>query len=132
MGTEHVLAIDLGTGGPKAALVTTEGHIAADEFEPTPLELLGDLVAMYDEGRSAPLPLPVKTSYAWAKAVHTHGDPDRAAKFRWQTNRYPGEDQDPAQVRAWGKGAWLKVLVDVGLDDYACRLWFPMLRALGR
>jgi xylulokinase len=41
MGTEHVLAIDLGTGGPKAALVTTEGHIAADEFEPTPLELLG-------------------------------------------------------------------------------------------
>ncbi|MCU1358141.1 MAG: xylulose kinase [Acidimicrobiales bacterium] len=41
MGTEHVLAIDLGTGGPKAALVTTEGRIAAHEFEPTPLELLG-------------------------------------------------------------------------------------------
>lgn len=42
MGTEHVLAIDLGTGGPKAALVTTEGRIAAHEFEPTPIELLGD------------------------------------------------------------------------------------------
>lgn len=41
MATEHVLAIDLGTGGPKAALVTTEGRIAAHEFEPTPLELLG-------------------------------------------------------------------------------------------
>lgn len=42
MGSEHVLAIDLGTGGPKAALVTQEGRIAAHEFEPTPLELLGD------------------------------------------------------------------------------------------
>ena len=42
MGTEHVLAIDLGTGGPKAALVDTDGRITAHEFEPTPLELLGD------------------------------------------------------------------------------------------
>ena len=42
MGTEHVLAIDLGTGGPKAALVTPEGRIAAHEFEPTPILLLGD------------------------------------------------------------------------------------------
>ena len=42
MGTEHVLAIDLGTGGPKAALVDGSGHIVANEFEPTPLELLGD------------------------------------------------------------------------------------------
>ena len=42
MGTEHVLAIDLGTGGPKAALVTPDGRITAHEFEPTPLELLGE------------------------------------------------------------------------------------------
>lgn len=42
MGNEHVLAIDLGTGGPKAALVDTAGRITAHEFEPTPLELLGD------------------------------------------------------------------------------------------
>lgn len=41
MGSEHVLAIDLGTGGPKAALVDTAGHITAHEFEPTPVELLG-------------------------------------------------------------------------------------------
>lgn len=98
----------------------------------SPVELLADLVAMYDEGRAAPLPLPVKTSFAWAEAVHTHGDPDRSARYRWQSNNYPGEDADPAQERAWGKGAWLKVLIDAGLDDYACRLWLPMLRALGR
>ena len=42
MGTEHVLAIDLGTGGPKAALVDVAGRIVAHEFEPTPLELLGN------------------------------------------------------------------------------------------
>src|SRR3954469_21922673 len=42
MPSEHVLAIDLGTGGPKAALVTEDGRITAHEFEPTPIELLGD------------------------------------------------------------------------------------------
>jgi xylulokinase len=42
MGDDHVLAIDLGTGGPKAALVDTRGHITAHEFEATPLVLLGD------------------------------------------------------------------------------------------
>ncbi|CAN5640442.1 FGGY-family carbohydrate kinase [soil metagenome] len=42
MGTEHVLAIDLGTGGPKAALVDLTGRITAHEFEATPIELLGD------------------------------------------------------------------------------------------
>ena len=42
MGSEHILAIDLGTGGPKAALVDDAGHITAHEFEPTPIELLGD------------------------------------------------------------------------------------------
>jgi len=42
VGTEHVLAIDLGTGGPKAALVDLAGHLTAHEFEATPIELLGD------------------------------------------------------------------------------------------
>ncbi|QXC60936.1 FGGY-family carbohydrate kinase [Aquihabitans sp. G128] len=42
MGDEHVLAIDLGTGGPKAALVDSAGHITAHEFEATPIELLGE------------------------------------------------------------------------------------------
>ena len=40
MGQQHVLAIDLGTGGPKAALVTTDGIITAHEFEATELLLL--------------------------------------------------------------------------------------------
>jgi exodeoxyribonuclease V gamma subunit len=93
------------------------------------VSLLADLVAMYDEGRREPLPLPVKTSCAWAEAVHGHGDPEQAAGYRWRTDRYPGEDQAPAHVRAWGSNAWLRVLIDKGLDGYARRLWLPMLQA---
>jgi xylulokinase len=40
MGPKHVLAIDLGTGGPKAALVTLDGHITAHASESTTLVLL--------------------------------------------------------------------------------------------
>lgn len=94
------------------------------------VELLADLVAMYDAGRRAPLPLPVKTSYAWADAIHTHGDPERVAGYRWKSDRYAGEDAEPAHVRTWGQGAWLKVLIDAGLDHYAGRLWLPMLKAM--
>jgi exodeoxyribonuclease V gamma subunit len=94
------------------------------------VDLLADLVAIYDAGRREPLPLPVKTSYAWAEAQHTHGDPERAAMYRWRSDRYPGEDQEPAHERAFGKGAWLSALITAGLDAYACRLWLPMLRAM--
>jgi exodeoxyribonuclease V gamma subunit len=94
------------------------------------VDLLADLVAIYDEGRRQPLPLPVKTSYAWAEAKHGHGDPERSAMYRWRTDRYPGEDQEPAHERAFGKGVWLSALIDAGLDAYACRLWLPMLRSM--
>lgn len=96
----------------------------------SPVELLADLVAMYDEGRREPLPLPVKTSYAWADTTHTHGDPVRIAGYRWKSDRYPGEDAEPAHVRTWGERASLDALIDAGLDEYACRLWLPMLRAM--
>ncbi|KUI22770.1 exodeoxyribonuclease V subunit gamma [Mycobacterium sp. GA-1285] len=93
-------------------------------------ELLADLVAMYDEGRREPLPLPVKTSYAWAEAVHGHGDPEQRAGYKWRSGSYPGEEDEPAYRLAFGKPTWLKHLVERGLDTYAGRLWLPMLRAL--
>ena len=68
------------------------------------VDLLADLVAMYDEGRREPLPLPTKTSFAWAEAVHSHGDPERSAGYRWRSDRYPGDDAEPAHVRTWGQG----------------------------
>ncbi|MGB1012628.1 MAG: xylulokinase [Nannocystaceae bacterium] len=36
----YVLAVDLGTSGPKVALVSTQGDLLASEFEPTPVVLL--------------------------------------------------------------------------------------------
>lgn len=111
----------------------------------SPVELLRDLVAIYDAGRREPLPLPVKTSFAWAEARHSGGDPERAALYRWRSNNYPGEDQEPAHVRAWGRNgrpAWLQDLMQPlrpgeesagethRLGAYSMRLWGPLLRAM--
>lgn len=104
--------------------------------------LLRDLVAMYDAGRREPLPLPVKTSFAWAEARHCGDDPETAARRRWNSSDlYPGEDREPAHIRAWGANARLTDLMaplrpgeeHVGEKDrfgaYAARLWLPLLRA---
>ena len=81
------------------------------------VEVLRELVAVYDAGRREPIPLPIKTSYAWAVARHTGDVPEQAARYRWKSSdRYPAEDQAPAHVRAWGHGAYLSDLVDAGLD----------------
>ncbi|MDT5342767.1 MAG: exodeoxyribonuclease gamma subunit, partial [Mycobacterium sp.] len=105
------------------------------------VEVLHELVSIYDAGRREPLPLPIKTSYAWAVARHSGDDPIRAAGYRWRSDRYPGEDQSPAHERAWGKNARLDDLMqpvrpgeeyggeDNRLGAYAGRLWLPMLRA---
>jgi exodeoxyribonuclease V gamma subunit len=102
---------------------------------------LRELVSIYDAGRREPVPLPIKTSYAWAVARHSGDDPIRAAGYRWRSDRYPGEDQSPAHERAWGKNARLDDLMqplrpgekcdgeDNRLGAYAARLWLPMLRA---
>ncbi|HTM84871.1 MAG TPA: exodeoxyribonuclease V subunit gamma [Mycobacterium sp.] len=92
-----------------------------------PVDLLADLVAIYDAGRREPLPLPVKTSYAWAAARHEGADPEREAGFRWRSGNFPGENAQPAHERVWGRNAPLYRLT--GLGDYAERLWLPMLRA---
>ena len=91
--------------------------------------MLADLVAMYDEGRRAPIPLPPKTSYAWAETEHHRGAPAREAGWKWKSGKYPGEDAEPAHVTVWGPGRPLVDLVAAGLPGYAARLWSPMLRA---
>ncbi|OBK56573.1 exodeoxyribonuclease V subunit gamma [Mycobacterium kubicae] len=106
------------------------------------VDLLGDLVSIYDAGRREPIPLPIKTSYAWAEARHCGDDPEKAAQFRWKSNdRYPAEDEAPAHVRTWGRGARLTDLMqplrpgeEYGgesnrLGAFASRLWLPMLCA---
>ncbi|MGK2879610.1 MAG: exodeoxyribonuclease V subunit gamma [Mycobacterium sp.] len=106
-----------------------------------PVRVLDQLVALYDAGRREPLPLPLKTSYAWAEARHTGDDPERNAGFRWKTGKFPGEDESEAAVRVWGRHAPLDVLLgppppgeqmpgeNTRLGALAARLWLPLLRS---
>lgn len=103
--------------------------------------ILGDLVAIYDAGRREPIPLPLKTSYAWAEARYNRGSAEREAGFRWNSNRFPGENEQPAHVQVWGIRAPLNVLLqpvrageehdgeNTRLGAYSARLWLPMLNA---
>jgi exodeoxyribonuclease V gamma subunit len=105
-------------------------------------DLLRDLVAIYDAGRRSPVPLPLKTSFAWADARYSGADAQYRAGNRWHSsNSFPGENQQPANARVWGWGAPLSALLDpVGpgeecqgettrLGAYATRLWLPLLQA---
>jgi exodeoxyribonuclease V gamma subunit len=112
-----------------------------DSPDVSPVELLRDLVAIYDAGRREPIPLPLKTSYAFAEARYSGGDPMYAAGNRWRSSNFPGDDAQPAHVRAWGDKAPLRALLDpprpgeehpgenTRLGAYAARLWLPLLRA---
>ena len=115
-------------GRPKKGSTPREEGLGRPDADA--VEVLRELVAVYDAGRREPIPLPIKTSYAWAVARHCGDVPEQAARYRWKSSdRYPAEDQAPAHVRAWGPGAYLSVLVDAGLGDYSERVWLPMLRA---
>jgi exodeoxyribonuclease V gamma subunit len=78
-------------------------------------EVLADLVALYDAGLTAPLPLPLKTGERYAAARHRGDDHAGAlgqAESAWNGSRMvPGENQDAANVRVWGREAALDALL---------------------
>ncbi len=106
-----------------------------------PLGLLADLVAIYDAGRREPLPLPLKSSFAWASARLMGDDPRDAARRRWKSARFPAEDAEPAHVRVWGANAPFETLLgpvppgeevegeDTRFGALSARLWVPLLRS---
>ena len=107
-----------------------------------PKAVLQDLVALYDAGRREPLPLPPRTSFAWAAARHAGRDPRFKANSEWTSHRgKPRENEKPASAKAFGYRAPLDVLTvppgpgedvageDTRLGAYAARMWLPMLRA---
>ena len=95
------------------------------------VDLLADLVAMYDEGRRAPTAAADQDVISRGRRPYT---PTAIRSGRRGTSGSP--TAIPVTMRSlrtcatWGQGAWLKVLIDAGLDHYAGRLWLPMLRAM--
>jgi exodeoxyribonuclease V gamma subunit len=105
-----------------------------------PLGVLKGLVAIYDAGQREPLPLPLKTSCAWAEARRDDEDPVKAAEYCWKTTTFhPAENDDNAYSRVWGYRAPLQKLFgpprpgeevlgeDTRLGALAMRLWQPLL-----
>ncbi len=140
--TAHAPGVDWSAaciGRPKRGTQPRREFLGRPDVEA--VELLRDLVAIYDAGRSEPVPLPLKTSYAWAQARYSGDDPVAESSRRWRSGGFPGDDQQPAHARAWGSGAPLSHLMqpvrpgeehpgeDNRLGAYAARLWLPMLRA---
>ncbi|MGO9924601.1 MAG: exodeoxyribonuclease V subunit gamma [Mycobacterium sp.] len=124
----------------------SKNRIAARLFAPPPdpVAVLRDLVALYDAGRREPLPLPLKTSCAWAEARRDGNDPHEAARAKWGTNRFhTGENDERAHERVWGKRSALDSMLgpprsgeempgeDTRLGALAARLWLPVLAAEG-
>ncbi|HEY5878453.1 MAG TPA: exodeoxyribonuclease V subunit gamma [Nakamurella sp.] len=97
-------------------------------------DLLADLVAVYEQGLAAPLPLPLKTGEKYADARGRGIDPEKAMSWAAETwvgtAKFPGERQDPANVRVWGRDASFHVLMDEnrspGFVDLTARLWLPL------
>jgi exodeoxyribonuclease V gamma subunit len=111
---------------------------------PDPRALLADLVALFDAGQREPLPLPLRTSYAWAQQRYRGKNPVHCARSTWESNNSRnGEGHDKAHVRVWGANPRLDVLLgpprpgeempgeDTRLGALAARLWLPLLDAEG-
>src|SRR5579875_2782266 len=108
---------------------------------PDPVGVLRDLVLLYDNGRREPLPLPLRTSHAWADARACGNDPFDAALRRWKsTNYYKGEAEAEAHKYVWPHRRLEDILgtprpgeetdgENTRLGALAARLWLPLIRA---
>ena len=108
--------------------------------EPTPVALLADLVAVYDAGRREPLPLPLKTSFAWCQARRTGDDPMSRPRTSVAPRELRRRELRPRPRPRLGPNTPLKVLLEptrpgeerpgepTRLGAYAARVWEPMLR----
>ncbi len=104
---------------------------------------LAQLIQLYRRGTTEPLPLPVKTGLAYAEARSRHtNEPNALAKARrmWQSDKFPGEDADPAFVQVWGRAVPFEDFAraqplpgerwsadGTRFGQLAVRLWGPLL-----
>ncbi|MBL7255802.1 exodeoxyribonuclease V subunit gamma [Paractinoplanes lichenicola] len=96
--------------------------------------LLGDLVALADEGLCEPVPLATKTSHAYAKCRLSGGPAETAygkARQEWAKFDGGGENEDAEHRLVWGPdAAFDRLLSDPArFDTLAMRVWEPLCRA---
>jgi exodeoxyribonuclease V gamma subunit len=106
----------------------------------TATDALAGIVALADKGLCEPLPLALRSSYAYAQCRLAGGDPHTAcAKARAEWTRFSGggEADDPAHRLVWGPQATLERLLEApaagGAEPtrfgvLAMRLWEPLWR----
>ncbi len=119
----------------------TPQHSLLGPLDHTASDLLRDLVDVFDRGQREPLPLPLKTGFAWADSLRSHSSPDWPARRAWETqsgSSIPGEQDDPHHVRVFGRRPPMSVLLEPPLEDeawndqktrlgqYAVRVWQPL------
>ncbi len=105
-------------------------------LETDPLPLLLDLVDLYDQGMREPLPIPLRTAYAWAEAARKARPPWWPASEAWQ-GREPADPRAERcrreHVLVYGADCELADLAGPAwqqdgsrLGSYAIRLWDPL------
>ena len=93
--------------------------------------LLSGLVDLYLEGLERPIPLPCETGYAWQRNLGSEKGPFRPARSAWEGSKFvPGEVKDPAYEMLLPGLDDMKALAASGFEEYAARLWAPILPLL--
>jgi exodeoxyribonuclease V gamma subunit len=114
------------SGYRKAPGVLTVAAPTTDEAR----ALLAELLDLHAEGRTRPLPLPVRTSQTYADLARRTTPANALAKAEreWEGSRdIAGEKADAYHRLVLGPDATIRTLVDLGLEQRASTLWFPLL-----
>jgi exodeoxyribonuclease V gamma subunit len=120
------------------------GRVAWRSVDESATDLLADLVRMYDAGMRAPLPLPTKTSHAWACA-RRRPEHERVREAGREWGGRFAERDDAAFALVWGAECPLERLLAQAplpgeehadertrLGALSQRLWVPMLERVVR
>ena len=93
--------------------------------------LLSDLVDLYVEGLTLPIPLPGETAYVWQRNLGNGRQAAfKAARAVWETDRFAPEGRDPANDLLFPHLAGMSALAGSRFPDHARRLWGPILPLL--
>ena len=93
--------------------------------------MLSELVDLYVEGLTLPIPLPGETAYAWQRNQGSGRQAAfKAARAAWETDRFSPERSDPANELLFPHLADMSALAASGFPDYARRLWGPVIPLL--